>query len=256
MKFGDFTDLADAYSESRPKYSGQVRDLLLREANIQDSSVIFDVGAGTGIWTRMLREKTQCKILAVEPNKRMYEVGVLDSAGCQIEWHQSSAEEFEYPVSGVDLITMASSLHWTEYDIAIANFKKALRPKGLFCALWNTRAIEFNETFQKIEQYLIPRLKKPRISSGKSEFTDGLQTRLMKIFGVENVMYVQSFHEDKMSVERYIRIWESVNDVQAQLGPKGFEKFIENVKDELRDKKNLVATYETRAWIARNPGNV
>ena len=203
----------------------------------------------------MLREKTQCKILAVEPNKSMYEAGVLDSTGCQIEWHQSSAEEFEYPTSGVDLITMASSFHWTEYDIAIANFKKALRPKGVFCALWNTRAIEFNENFQQIEQFLVSRLKKPRISSGKSEFTDRLQSRLMKIFGVENVMYVQSFHEEEMSVERYVRIWESVNDVQVQLGPKGFEEFIKYVKDELKDKKYLVATYETRAWIARNSGN-
>ena len=68
-------------------------------------------------------------------------------------------------------------------------------------------------------------------------------------------MYVQSFHEEEMSVERYVRIWESVNDVQVQLGPKGFEEFIKYVKDELKDKKYLVATYETRAWIARNSGN-
>lgn len=254
MKFGDFTDLADAYSEARPQYSPYTRDYLLKEAEIIENSQILDVGAGTGIWTRMLREKTNCKILAVEPNISMFRAGVRDSQNYHIDWHNATAEDFHYKASNFDLITMASSFHWTNYDQAISNFKTALKPNGLFCALWNTRVFEFNSKLQIIEKYLSDHLSRPRVSSGKSEFTETLTSKLISSFELQNVVFLQSYHEEWMSVERYIRIWESVNDVRVQLGNKGFDRFIEFVKDVFKGDENLVATYETRAWIARNRG--
>ncbi len=51
MKQGDFTGLAEDYSNCRPDYSQVVLQSLLRHTGANN---VADVGAGTGIWSRML----------------------------------------------------------------------------------------------------------------------------------------------------------------------------------------------------------
>ena len=55
LRAGDFTGLASDYSRSRPDYSGRVLDLLTALVEKPFASVdAADLGAGTGIWTRMV----------------------------------------------------------------------------------------------------------------------------------------------------------------------------------------------------------
>jgi ubiquinone/menaquinone biosynthesis C-methylase UbiE len=255
LKFGDFSELAGAYSESRPKYSPRVLKTLIEVSNLNSNSIVIDLGAGTGIWTRMLRENFEGKIIAVEPNIEMLQMGIKDSKNLEIDWINSTAEEFEYARSSVDLITMASSFHWANYDKAISNFKSLLKPGGYFCALWNTRAYELHPKLQLIEEHLKSKLKAPRISSGRSNFTDVLLSKLSESFGMENCIYQESFHQEEMTVERYIRIWQSVNDVQVQLGREEFDKFIEFIEKTFVGESVFYATYQTRAWVAQKPMN-
>ena len=74
---GDFTALALDYSQNRPDYCPSVlRGLVgLLEKEIKDVDFV-DVGAGTGIWTRMVY-KTQVKsVIAIEPNCSMRQIGM------------------------------------------------------------------------------------------------------------------------------------------------------------------------------------
>ena len=130
MKFGDFSGLAEAYSDARPKYAPQLLEILKNSIPLNDRSEILDIGAGTGIWTRMMRENFGSRITAIEPNADMYQAGVRDSSGHKIEWQNESAENYSYPDDSADLITMASSFHWADYEKAIANFKKTLKKIG------------------------------------------------------------------------------------------------------------------------------
>lgn len=55
LKAGDFTGLAKDYSEHRPDYCPSVLKALLGLISEPASDVDFvDVGAGTGIWSRMV----------------------------------------------------------------------------------------------------------------------------------------------------------------------------------------------------------
>jgi ubiquinone/menaquinone biosynthesis C-methylase UbiE len=44
----------------------------------------------------------------------------------------------------VDLVSMASSFHWADFDTACDEFHRILRSGGVFVALWNPRLIEVN----------------------------------------------------------------------------------------------------------------
>ena len=101
MKLGDFSDLAKAYSQSRPSYSEKVLSSILGFLDIPLNRLeIADVGAGTGIWSRMLNKRTNQEVLSVEPNLEMLNQGILDSKELAINWVQGSAES----IPAVDFI--------------------------------------------------------------------------------------------------------------------------------------------------------
>ena len=253
IKKGDFTGLAKSYSQHRPDYSESVlRGLLgLLGKHVNDVEFV-DIGAGTGIWTRMVYSAGVAKSIAIEPNPDMRESGIKDSAHTDIEWRAGSAEETGLPDCSADWITMASSFHWADTDRAMIEFHRVLRPGGRFSALWNPRLVEANPTLLEIEEHLnhiAPNLK--RVSSGRSGIAQTLEDKLHSSLMYEDVLYLEGKHIIFMSTERYLGIWKSVNDVRVQLGEKKFTEFISHVEHKLEDMDVVEATYLTRAWSAR-----
>ena len=90
-----------------------------------------------------------------------------------IVWRRGKAEETGLPSDSYDLVSMASSFHWTDFDKACAEFQRMLRPGGRFLALWNPRMVELNPLLVEIEQEITrlnPEVK--RVSSGRSGLTE------------------------------------------------------------------------------------
>lgn len=122
-------------------------------------------------------------------------------------------------------------------------------------ALWNTRRYEVNPLLADIEHYLhglVPELK--RVSSGRSDFCENLTDRLMGCGKFDDVIYLEGLHTEKQTPERYIGLWESVNDVRVQAGEQRFAQFLDYIRDKTSDIAEIDAQYLTRAWIAHKPG--
>jgi len=252
---GDFTGLASNYSQARPDYSPQVLSGLLGLHEVPTSNLdVVDVGAGTGIWTRMVASRNPRSIRAVEPNDDMRMQGINDSANCTpaVTWSAGTGEQTGVASSSADWVTMASSFHWVDFDAGTAEFARILKPGGWFTALWNPRIIDKNPLLVEIEERL--RSLNPgmqRRSSGRSGVTADLAERLEASPHFGAVVYMESHHVIQMSVERYVTAWRSVNDVQVQLGREKFESFLHFVGQRLAGVDSVDATYLTRAWSAR-----
>lgn len=253
MKHGDFTGLASDYARYRADYAPQVATAILgywgRDVSLIDAA---DIGAGTGIWTRMLAARGLRSIVAVEPNDDMRGQGIESSRGTSIVWRKGLAEATGLPDGSADLVTMASSLHWADFDKACDEFYRILRPGGVFAALWNPRLIEANPLLAEIEAE-ITRLKPDirRISSGRSGTTERLTGRLSAKPQFTGVLYLEGRHSVHQTPEQYIGAWRSVNDVQVQLGPELFDRFLNYVGKRTADVKAIETTYLTRTWMAR-----
>lgn len=253
MKHGDFTHLAANYSKYRPGYAPLVLDaiegLLGRPLAEADAA---DVGAGTGIWSRIVFARGVRSLTAVEPNAAMREHGERDSAETSIAWQAGSGEASGLPDQSVDLLTMASCFHWMDFDLTTAEIARALRPKGCFVALWNPRRLEANPLTVEIEDTLYamaPQIK--RVSSGRSSFCAELSDRLRSSPHFEDVVSLEAEHSVEQSREEYLGVWRSVNDVRVQAGEETFAKFMAYVEERLADVPSLRVTYSTRAWVAR-----
>jgi SAM-dependent methyltransferase len=253
MKHGDFTGLAGDYAKFRPGYAPQVATallgLLLRATASVDAA---DVGAGTGIWTRMLAERGLRSVIAVEPNDDMRSQGVATSKGTRIDWRKGSAEATTLADGAVDLVTMASSFHWADFDRACAEFHRILKPAGVFAALWNPRLIEVNPLLVEIEGE-ITRLKPDikRVSSGRSGLTERLTQMLSSKTLFTDVLYLEGRHTVQQTPAQYLGAWRSVNDLQVQLGAQLFAKFLDFVTQRTAQLATIETTYLTRAWAAR-----
>ena len=112
-----------------------------RKQIIFDDSVIADIGSGTGIFTKLLL-KLGCKVFAVEPNDEMRE-----AAEKTLGWYPNfvsvngQAEATTLDRRSIDLITVAQSFHWFNWDETKWEFKRILKPSGYLAVVYNTREI-------------------------------------------------------------------------------------------------------------------
>jgi SAM-dependent methyltransferase len=255
MKHGDFTGLAGDYARFRPGYAPQVATAVLSYVGRDAAKVdVADIGAGTGIWTRMLAARGLRSVVAVEPNDDMRGQGIETSRGTAIIWRKGSAEATGLPDGSADLASMASSLHWADFDKACDEFHRILRPGGVFVALWNPRDIEANPLLVEIEAQ-IARLKPGvrRVSSGRSGITERLTDMLSAKPQFSDVLYLEGRHSIRQTPGQYMGAWRSVNDLQVQLGPELFRTFLDFTERRVAGLTAIETTYVTRAWAARRP---
>ncbi|MBI5753335.1 MAG: class I SAM-dependent methyltransferase [Hydrogenophilales bacterium] len=252
-KLGDFTGLAGNYAKYRPAYSASVLTAILSLVEKPVTALDFvDVGAGTGIWTRMVAERKPRSVIAVEPNDDMRSHGEADDAGLPIQWRAGKGEQTGLPDESCDLLTMASSFHWVDFERGTREFHRVLRPGGRFCALWNPRWIEANPLLVEIENKLYelaPNIK--RVSSGLSGITETLTEQLNASPFFDDVVYLEGRHVMQQTPEHYLGVWRSVNDIRVQAGEERFARFLDFVEQKVAGLDYVETTYLTRAWTAR-----
>ena len=147
---------------------------------------------------------------------------------------------------------MASSFHWVDFDKGTKEFHRILRKNGHFVALWNPRYLEASPLLLEIEEYLNTlKSNMERVSSGRSGLTEKLTEKLNDSAFFNDVVYLEGRHAITFTVEQYIGVWRSVNDVQVQLGHEKFGQFLNYIRDRLSGIESIEATYSTRAWAAR-----
>jgi SAM-dependent methyltransferase len=135
-----FSDRVDNYVKYRPTYPPEVLDYLKAECDLTSKSVIADVGAGTGIFTKLLLDKGY-KVFAVEPNQPMLKAAIEQlSTYKNFNPVSAGAECTGLPNESVDLIVCAQAFHWFSNDNTRVEFNRILKPGGKAALIWNNRA--------------------------------------------------------------------------------------------------------------------
>jgi SAM-dependent methyltransferase len=110
-------------------------DRTLRDLGDPSSIRAADVGAGTGISSRLFADRG-VHVIAVEPNGAMRAAA---TAHPLVEWREGTGEATGLDAASVDLVTCAQAFHWFRQEEAIAEFHRILRPNGRLALVWNSR---------------------------------------------------------------------------------------------------------------------
>ena len=144
----------DCYVRYRPSYPPQILALLEKECGITEESVIADVGAGTGILTRLFLKNGNA-VFAVEPNANMREAADRLLGGNRRYMGVNGRAEFTRLRSeSVDLVTAGQAFHWFDAPTARQEFVRILKPGGCVALIWNDRRIDGSPFARAYEEFL------------------------------------------------------------------------------------------------------
>ena len=136
-----FSSRVSDYVKYRPSYPPGVLEVLRQRANLSPTSVIADIGCGTGISSRYFLQ-AGCSVIGVEPNAAMRNAAVESLAGeSRFRAVDGSAERTTLPDESVDLVTAAQAFHWFDREAFRAEAVRILRPGGTLALIWNDRLL-------------------------------------------------------------------------------------------------------------------
>lgn len=167
MNEDKFNGMGKVYSKYRPSYPLNFVDYLFTDVGMSQSSIIADVGSGTGILTRQLLEKGS-NVYGIEPNADMRviaETNLNNFPGFTSV--SGSAENTTIDDNSVDYITVAQAFHWFDREKFKKECQRILKPEGKVILVWNTRD---NENELVIENYEVNRKYCPNFKG----FSDGM----------------------------------------------------------------------------------
>ena len=127
-----FGTVADDYDQVRPAPPEEAVDWLL-PAHCQ---VAVDVGAGTGLLTRLLARRAE-QVIAVEPDERMRAVLQARSPGVSVA--EGTGEAIPLPDASADGVFISSAWHWMDPELAFPEIARVLRDDGRLGLIWAGR---------------------------------------------------------------------------------------------------------------------
>lgn len=137
---GRFSGLSALYTTGRPSYPAEAIQLILKGYARNQSSVLVDIGCGTGISTRLIAAEG-LTVVGVDPNEDMLDEAL--KADMPADWHirycSGSAESTGLDSDYCDVVLCAQAFHWFSPESALREFRRILKPGGKLALMWNER---------------------------------------------------------------------------------------------------------------------
>jgi ubiquinone/menaquinone biosynthesis C-methylase UbiE len=134
-----FSSRVENYVKYRPSYPKEIISFLTKEGILSRSSVIADIGFGTGILTKLFLENSN-KVYGVEPNDDMRKAGEFYLKRYpEFSSRKGTAESTGLSDNSIDLIIVGQAFHWFDIKLTKDEFKRILKKNGHVVIVWNTR---------------------------------------------------------------------------------------------------------------------
>lgn len=119
----------ERYDRARPRYPAALLEQIIAAGS---GRAVLDVGCGTGIEARQLRD-AGCTVLGVEPDERM--AALARRTGIQVE--VARFEDWDPAGRTFDAVVAGTAWHWIDPVAGAARAARVLRPGGVLAPIWH-----------------------------------------------------------------------------------------------------------------------
>ncbi len=245
---GRFSGLAEVYAKSRPSYPSDAIEFILNHCELNKDSTLVDIGAGTGISSRLLAAQGPT-IIGVEPNDDMRAQAESESLDFEnLSFLKGTAEETLLLDNVADAVLCAQAFHWFKAEEALAEFKRILKPGGWVVLVWNERDEKdaFTKTYGDLLRELPDTLavEVPRGKAGQAL----LEAKTFSNQEVKHFTNEQTMDEDGLIGRAFSASYAPKGKEQA----KQFTLMLRNLFKEFAQNGTVTLTYETSVYVGKS----
>lgn len=215
-----FSGRAGAYALGRPSYPKELIAELYKSYGFSDSSVIADIGSGTGKLSKQLLDMGST-VYAVEPNDDMRSVAESElSKYSNFISVKGNAEDTSLQDKSVDFITVAQAFHWFDVNKFRIECDRIKKDNSKVVLIWNSRDMSFDFNKESYEIYLkyCPRFK---------GFHGGMKTDDMRLSEFFNGKYEHITFDNPLEFTKDLFISRSLSgSYSLQSGDEYFNDYI------------------------------
>jgi len=121
-----FGDRAQAYAAHRPAYPDEAIDAVLEGLGDPATIEIADIGAGTGISSRLFAVRG-ARVIAIEPNAGMRQASTDHP---RVDWGSGTADRTGLPDRSVDVAVACQAFHWFATPLAMGEMRRISRRRA------------------------------------------------------------------------------------------------------------------------------
>lgn len=151
-----FSSRVADYVRYRPDYPPALLQWLHHEMGVPTETLVADIGAGTGISTRLFLASGH-PVIAVEPNAPMRAAAEhwLAPDYLRLKLVDGTAEATTLADHSVGLVTAAQAFHWFDTAAVRREWARILQPGGQALVFWNSRLLDASPFLIGYEQLLL-----------------------------------------------------------------------------------------------------
>jgi SAM-dependent methyltransferase len=143
----DKTEIAANYDRARalaPETARLWQDLLSVYVDRTATSLIVDLGCGTGRFSQLLAAHFGVEVVGIDPSQKMIDEARRKPVAGKVGYRQGPAEEIPLSDSCADLVWMSMVYHHLNDPPAVAReCRRVLRERGYVCVRNGTRETDF-----------------------------------------------------------------------------------------------------------------
>jgi SAM-dependent methyltransferase len=227
-----YDGLATRYDRARPSYPHDSLAFL----QVEEGDLVADVGAGTGIFTRLLAARLpEARVMGIEVSQDMYRAAQRASTGIgNLAFVKGTAEALPLEDSSARLLTVATAIHWFDRPAFYKEARRCLRPDGELLVYQNIRRwwqSAFLADYETLHEAAVEGYHRGRYPAGHGGFDEldvaGELGPRADFGGVE----VREFNwSQQMSIDEFIDFSQSSSITQRAITAMGSEAYLDALR--------------------------
>ena len=199
----NFGLMSEEYNSARRGYPPEVFEYL-KSLIKKDNPVTLDMGCGTGISTRQLKQYA-FEVIGADKDPAMIDMAMKQTI--DIPYIIAPANKLPFEANKFDLITAFTAFHWFNDEESLLEIKRVMKENGIFFAALKTNRQDENKDFKEGYSSILKKYAGDSFDTTKDHF----KKEFLNKAGFSEITEKSFYVDEKYTVEEALVLLQSLS---------------------------------------------